>query len=94
MELINASGVIADYQILKLVADLLNDLGIANFAFNLNYLGGAETKEKYKKELVKFINQNNPELCVDCQRRYKTNPLRILDCFECQKITFPAYETV
>jgi len=93
-ELINAPGVIADYQILKLISDILESLGIADFTFNLNYLGGSETKENYKKELVKFIEQNNPDLCSDCQRRYQTNPLRILDCSNCQTITFPTYETV
>ena len=54
VELINASGVVADYQILKLVADILESLGISEFTFNLNYLGESETKENYKKELVKF----------------------------------------
>src|SRR6266487_6211845 len=84
VELINASGVVADYQILKLVADILESLGISEFTFNLNYLGGNDTKENYKKELVKFIIQTNPDLCLDCQRRYQTNPLRILDCSNCQ----------
>ncbi|CAI2201369.1 888_t:CDS:2, partial [Funneliformis geosporum] len=93
VELINAPGVIADYQILKLISDILESLGITDFTFNLNYLGGNETKENYKKELVKFIKQNNPDLCTDCQRRYQTNPLRILDCSTCQTITFPTYET-
>ena len=94
VELINAPGVIADYQILKLISDILESLGIANFTFNLNYLGGSKTKENYKKELVKFIEKNNPDLCSDCQRRYQTNPLRILDCSTCQTIIFPTYETV
>jgi len=94
VELINAPGVIADYQILKLVSDILESLGITGFIFNHNYLGGSETKENYKKELVKFVTQNNPDLCSDCQRRYQTNPLRILDCLVCQTITFPTYETV
>src|SRR6185312_2638038 len=50
VELINAKGVIADYQTLKVVFDVLSNLGIKNFTFKLNYLGNSETKEKYKKE--------------------------------------------
>ncbi|CAG8683558.1 5123_t:CDS:2, partial [Ambispora gerdemannii] len=51
VELVNAGGVIADCQILKLVSDILGGLGIKNFTFKLNYLGDSETKEKYKNEL-------------------------------------------
>ena len=94
VELINAPGVIADYQILKLISDILKSLGITDFIFNLNYLGERETKENYKKELVKFIKKNNPELCLDCQRRHQSNPLRMLDCLTCQKIAFPPYKIV
>src|SRR6185436_16597312 len=79
VELVNAEGVIADYQILKLASDILSGLGIKNFTFNLNYLGDNNTKEKYKKDLKDFVEKTAPDLCADCQRRYKTNPLRILD---------------
>ncbi|KLL02269.1 MAG: histidyl-tRNA synthetase [Mycoplasmataceae bacterium RC_NB112A] len=94
VELINILGTQADFQILKLASDILTGLGITGFIFNINYLGGKETKENYKKELTEFINKNNPQLCSDCQRRYQVNPLRILDCSICQKISFPAYEKV
>jgi histidyl-tRNA synthetase len=93
VELLNAKGVIADYQILKLVADILSGLGIKNFTFNLNYLGDRKTKEKYKNELKNFIEKNNLNLCEDCQRRYGTNPLRILDCLICKnKTSYPSYK--
>ncbi|CAG8576812.1 12595_t:CDS:2 [Ambispora leptoticha] len=58
VELVNAEGVIADYQILKLVTDILHGLGIKNFHFRLNYLGDVETKERYRRELKKFIEKN------------------------------------
>src|SRR3954468_20687676 len=43
VELINAPGIRADYQIIKLVSDIFHSLGIKKFVFKLNYLGGAET---------------------------------------------------
>src|SRR6185503_12666241 len=91
VELVNAKGVIADYQILKLTADILSGLEIKDFTFNLNYLGDSETKERYKNELKKFVEKNNPDLCDNCQRRYKSNPLRVLDCLICKnKFSYPA----
>ena len=84
---------VADYQILKLVADILYGLGIRDFTFSLNYLGDNETKEKYKNELKNFVKKDNPDLCEDCQRRGKTNPLRILDCLLCaNRFHFPSYK--
>ena len=92
VELVNVKGVIVDYQILKLTADILGGLGIKDFCFKLNYLGDHKTKEKYKNELKNFVNKNNLDLCEDCQRRYQDNPLRILDCLICKnKTSYPAY---
>ena len=94
IELINAPGVFADYQILKLVSDILQGLGIKNFDFSLNYLGNNEVREKYKKKLKKIVDEKFvPKLCDDCKIRYETNPLRILDCKE-ENLPFslPSYE--
>lgn len=77
------------------MADILTGLEIKNFIFKLNYLGDNETKEKYKKKLKSFIEQNNPDLCEICQVRYQTNPLRILDCLTCKnKSSYPSYQEV
>ncbi|CAG8833023.1 33234_t:CDS:1, partial [Racocetra persica] len=93
VELINAEGIIADYQALKLTADIFRGLGIKGFGFKLNYLGNNETKERYKKKLKDFIKKTVPNLCADCQRRNETNPLRILDCSLCKnKYQYPSYK--
>lgn len=58
-------------------------------------MGDNETKGKYKAKLEKFVEKNKPDLCEDCQRRYQTNPLRILDCLLCQsKSSYPSYREV
>jgi len=93
VELINTPGVLADFQILKLVYDILAGLGIKDFTFNLNYLGDSKTHERYKNELEKYVEKTNLNLCEDCQRRYITNPLRILDCLLCNiRFHFPSYK--
>lgn len=93
VELINAKGGFADYQILKLVSDILQELGIAKFNFCLNYLGNKETKERYKSLLEEFIKDKIANLCNDCQQRYLSNILRIVDCDKCkQKFSYPPYE--
>ncbi|CAI2175033.1 17937_t:CDS:2 [Funneliformis geosporum] len=93
VELINAKGVFADYQLLKLVTEIFSELGIKDFIFSLNYLGNEETKENYKNKLKKFIGDKSIDLCKNCQERYQNNPLRILDCSVCKKKDyFPSYK--
>nr|CAG8433658.1 12620_t:CDS:1 [Entrophospora candida] len=95
VELVNAKGAIADFQILKLVSDILKGLGIKEFLFKLNYLGDSQAKKKYKNELENFVGKISKSLCNNCQRRYKTNPLRILDCLLCkEEYLFPPYKNV
>jgi len=92
VELVNAQGVFADYQLLRVVADIFHDLGIKEFFFSLNYLGNKETKENYKSKLKNFVETKTVDLCKNCQERYQKNPLRILDCSICKKKTsFPSY---
>jgi histidyl-tRNA synthetase len=35
-----------------------------------------------------------PKLCLDCQKRYQTNPLRILDCKICSLTHLPSYTEI
>lgn len=93
VELVAASGVWADYQILQLISAIFAALGIKQFTCNLNYLGSPATQEKYKRELKKFLAGKTFDLCEDCRRKSRDNPLRILDCELCrQKFSFPAYQ--
>lgn len=93
VELVNAKGIFADYQILKLVSDILHSLGITDFTFYLNYIGDADTKKNYKNLLEKFIEDKSSDLCDDCQRRSCGNILRIVDCSMCKKkFSYPPYK--
>jgi len=59
-----------------------------------NYLGGPEIKEKYKVILKEYLINKLNELCLDCQKRYQLNPLRILDCKICNLEKLPSYRKV
>ena len=85
VELIGAKGIMADYQILKVIQDVFESLGIKGFICNLNYLGSRATQERYKEKLKLFLAETNPDLCSDCQHRVNLNSLRTLDCQLCPK---------
>jgi len=59
-----------------------------------NYLGGPEIKEKYQIILKEYLINKLNGLCLDCQKRYQLNPLRILDCKTCNLEKLPSYRKV
>src|SRR3954467_15854370 len=69
-----------DAEILELLATLLDRLGIKGWTLELNSIGCADDRAKYNEALRKALQPVAPNMCVDCQRRAVTNPLRVLDC--------------
>jgi histidyl-tRNA synthetase len=95
VELINAQGIMADGELLWLVKQITNAFDLKkNAILHWNYLGEPEIKEKYKITLKKYLANKLNELCLDCQRRYQLNPLRILDCKICNLEKLPSYREV
>src|SRR3974390_1731849 len=69
-----------DAEILEMLATLLDRLGIKNWTLELNSVGTAADRARYKEELRKALAPIAPTMCDDCQRRAVTNPLRVFDC--------------
>jgi histidyl-tRNA synthetase len=69
-----------DAEILELLATLLDRLGIKDWTLELNSIGCANDRAAYNEALRKALEPLAPQMCVDCQRRAVTNPLRVFDC--------------
>src|SRR5216684_2326413 len=69
-----------DAEILELLATLLDRLGIKDWTLELNSVGSAHSRRIFNEELRKALEPVAPKMCVDCQRRAVTNPLRVFDC--------------
>lgn len=69
-----------DIEILVLLHTLFARLGISGLTLQINSLGDAECRDGYRDALKRYLQPKLPTLCGDCQRRYETNPLRVLDC--------------
>ena len=70
----------ADVEVMALLWRLLSDLALPGLMLELNNLGFADDRQRYKPILVAFLKGNAGRLCGNCQRRIETNPLRVLDC--------------
>jgi histidyl-tRNA synthetase len=69
-----------DAEVLEMVATLLDRLGIKNWTLELNSVGSSAERVKFNEALRIALDPVKDKMCVDCQRRAVTNPLRVLDC--------------
>jgi histidyl-tRNA synthetase len=77
-----------DVELMDMVVQLLEALGLKEVSLNLNSLGDDACRPQYHQKLVEYLTSHRAELCEDCQRRLETNPMRVLDCKneKCQSI--------
>ena len=69
-----------DAEVIDMVVGFVRDLGIQEVEVLVNSLGGKETRPRYRKALLAYLEPHRDQLCPDCQRRMDTNPMRVLDC--------------
>ena len=67
-------------------------IGIESVSLQINSLGCPDCRPGYRQKLIGYLELCLDNLCADCQRRYQTNPLRVLDCKSagCQAATLDA----
>ena len=63
-----------------LAISILGTVGLEGLTLNINSIGCPECRPRFREELGKFLYHKTSDLCPDCQRRAKTNPLRVFDC--------------
>ena len=69
-----------DIEVLAMLHALFERLGITGLTLQVNSLGDAACRGAYREALKSYLSGKLSTLCGDCQRRYETNPLRVLDC--------------
>ena len=79
VECLGVSSGRSDVEVIALAWDLLTDLGISGLELQINSLGTLEDRQRYRKQLVNWLEARVDQLDADSQRRLTTNPLRILD---------------
>ncbi|MFZ0592498.1 MAG: histidine--tRNA ligase, partial [Bryobacteraceae bacterium] len=79
-EAIGTESPFIDAEVIEMVIAVLQELGIADFQLLINSVGCKHCRAKFNKALREKLKDLAPKMCVDCQRRAITNPLRVLDC--------------
>lgn len=96
LEILGSQKSIADATVIHTMMVILREAGLKNIIFNINSIGDKECRPKYIRELVNYYKKHIAHLCVDCKRRLKENPLRLLDCKneKCQELKESAPNSV
>ncbi|MEX0584551.1 MAG: histidine--tRNA ligase [Natronospirillum sp.] len=80
VEVFGLPGPDIDAELIIMTARLWQQLGVADhLTLQLNTLGTADSRQRYRQDLVRFLSQHKDQLDDDSLRRLETNPLRILD---------------
>jgi histidyl-tRNA synthetase len=69
-----------DAEVLEMLATLLDRLGIKEWNLELNSVGCPQDRVAFNEALRRALEPVKEKMCVDCQRRAVTNPLRVFDC--------------
>ncbi len=79
VETFGLDGPDIDQELILLTARLWKALGLDGLELQLNTLGSAEERLRYREHLVTYLRRFFDQLDGDSQRRLESNPLRILD---------------
>jgi histidyl-tRNA synthetase len=69
-----------DAEIIAMLSTILSAIGLGGLNFEITSIGCKECRPDHRTALREFLKDRLDRFCKDCQRRYDTNPLRILDC--------------
>ena len=73
---------ISEYELISMVLQINQSIGINDYKLKINHLGDANAKESFCKSLVSFLEPHVNELHEKDQIRLSSNPLRVLDSKE------------
>ena len=85
-----------DAEVIDLAWQLCLSLGLQGLSLKLNSIGCRACRPDYIKKLKEYYEPHLSGLCPDCQRRFQSNPLRLLDCKQasCQPFALQAPRSI
>ncbi len=79
VEIFGRADAATDAELMVMVDELRRELGL-ELNFEINSLGDAECRPRFRQAVLEYGRAHLAELCEDCRNRLERNPLRLLDC--------------
>ncbi len=80
LEIFGAASAAADTEIISFCYNFFRSLQIENLSIELNSVGCPVCRPGFRDALVPYLEKAEKQLCGDCIKRYRNNPMRVLDC--------------
>jgi len=95
-EMVGIEEALADAEIVQITFAILRDLGLKKIICEVNTIGDAEDRVKYRQIIKDYFRPHLKKQCADCRERYKSNPLRMMDCKQetCQEFVSRAPQII
>lgn len=79
-EILGSEDPRSDAELLAMLRCFFGGLGLHELDFQINSLGCPICRPDFREAIMSFLSGRESELCEDCQRRLRINPLRVYDC--------------
>ncbi|MDP3004472.1 MAG: histidine--tRNA ligase, partial [Candidatus Azambacteria bacterium] len=81
-DIIGEGDPVVDAQVIQLIYGILKELGLKGLSIHINSIGDKTCWGKYREELKLYYRNKVNHFCKNCKKRFRENPLKILDCKE------------
>jgi len=79
-EVLGSQNPLVDVETIEMLVLFLERVGIREYQLLINSVGCPTCRAAYLEVLRQALQEVKATMCLDCQRRADTNPLRVLDC--------------
>lgn len=79
-EVMGTGSPVVDVEVMTLSIEFFRQLGLTDLELQINGLGCADCRPKYREVLMTAVRGHLDQLCDNCNQRHERNPLRIFDC--------------
>ncbi len=80
VEVFGSQEPMVDVEVIWAAWEILSRLEVQDIQLQINSLGCPTCRGEHRKDLSVYMEGVFEDLCPDCKRRSKTNPLRVFDC--------------
>ncbi|MEX0877233.1 MAG: histidine--tRNA ligase [Candidatus Spechtbacterales bacterium] len=96
LETIGEEDAARDAEIINTTFKILERLRLTQVCMEINSIGCKACRPRYIKALKNYYRYRLKQVCADCRERYKSSPLRLLDCDQekCQRVKTEAPQIV
>ncbi|MEO0092580.1 MAG: histidine--tRNA ligase [candidate division WOR-3 bacterium] len=88
IEVIGEAHPQTDVEVIEMGLNFFSAVNVKDLVVKVNSVGCALCRNRFRSDLIFYLNTVRDKICEDCKARLERNPLRVFDCKEttCQEL--------